>query len=79
MEARSDTEEHVDHCEAMFKSRLPLDYVGVVSAITFDADWAGLKHEMHEMVRNGRNFLHMTQSEFGYQDDINSSSYHQMN
>lgn len=57
MEARSDTEEHVNHCEAMFKSRLPLDYVGVVSAITFDADWAGLKHEMHEMVRTGYKVL----------------------
>jgi hypothetical protein len=46
MEARSDTEEHVKHCEAMMKTGQPLDYVGTVSAITFDADAAGLKEQM---------------------------------
>ncbi|KAK4613701.1 hypothetical protein CLAFUW4_09153 [Fulvia fulva] len=39
LEYRSDTEEHVSHCEMMFKDRTPLEYVGTVSLVTTNADW----------------------------------------
>ncbi|KAF2161441.1 hypothetical protein M409DRAFT_28171 [Zasmidium cellare ATCC 36951] len=47
LEYRSDTEEHVDHCEMMFKDRTPLDYVGTVSIVTTNADWQEMHKEMH--------------------------------
>lgn len=49
VEARSDTEEHVFHCEAMMKSIGPLNWVGTESVITLDADWAGMHHDQQEM------------------------------
>jgi len=66
VEARSDTEGHVKHCEAMFKSIGPLDWVGTESVITLDADWAGMHHEeMHPL-----NEMHMHPSE----DEMHPSS-----
>ena len=47
VEARSDTEAHVKHCEAVFKSIGYLDWIGTESVITLDADWAGMHHEEH--------------------------------
>ncbi|MCJ1396661.1 hypothetical protein MMC18_009553 [Xylographa bjoerkii] len=49
LELRSDTEEHVKHCEAMIKNPYELDDVVVISSVTLDADWEVLRkmHAMH--------------------------------
>ncbi|EPE31858.1 hypothetical protein GLAREA_11940 [Glarea lozoyensis ATCC 20868] len=76
MEARSDTEGHVKHCEAMMKNGLPLDYVGTVSAITFDADAAGLREKMNEMHKmHEMKGMHMHSNEM-HNNEMHSNEMH---
>ncbi|MCJ1486015.1 hypothetical protein MMC06_006191, partial [Schaereria dolodes] len=49
LELRTDTEEHVKHCETMIKNPHPMDAVIVVSTVTLDADWEVLR-KMHSML-----------------------------